>query len=282
MENFGDKLYGAIQNGRGLLFTQGEMSNLTYIAYERMIKFINDEKDEEIKISHPVGFTAEHKPINSETTYTKDELISRFQILGLDRLPLDGIYKLVTISENLLNYILKNILIEFPGKIPNKRKLDVEIALSANSLEEIKVCIIDSILNEIAYKSPREYAEEFQKYTGVNLLEFPTFHKYIELKATRDIHIHNGGIANDIYTTKAATAARVKSGRFLPVNIQYFLESYEACLQLTEILESELNKIWPSNDYREYQKLRAQQTESEEKGETLDKIIEESKKNTDY
>jgi len=278
MENFGDKLYNLVQNGRSRLFTQGEMSNLTYIAYERMISYINEEEKETIPISHPVGFTAENKSIDSITDYTKEELIGRFQHLGLNRLPIDGIFKLVTIIEILLSYILRDILIEFPGKIPNKRKMDVEQALSATSLEEIKISIIDSLLNEMAYKSPRDYAEEFQKYTGINLLEFPVFHRYIELKATRDIHIHNDGFANDIYITKAATMARVKNGAFLPVDIQYFLQSYEACLQLTEILENELDKIWPSNDLREYKKSRATQTETEEKEEKIDQVIEESKK----
>lgn len=282
MENFGDKIYIAISNSRGLLFTEGEMANLTYISYEKFVQFIQNEQDEKINISHPVGFRPDNTAINSDKEYTKDELIEKFQYLGLTKLPKDGIYQLVTITETLLNYLLKNILIEFPQKIPNKRKIDVETALSADSLDSIKISIVDSILNEIAYKSPKDYAEEFTKYTGVNLLENPTYHKYIELKATRDIHIHNGGTANDIYRTKANTLARVKSGEYLPVNVQYFLQSYECCIQLTEFLEIELDKIWPSNEFREYKKRIANknQGESEEKDEKVEKIIEESKKNT--
>ena len=231
---------------------QGEMANLTYISYEKFVEIIKAETKDTIPISHPVGYRPDNTPINSTTNYTKDELIGRYQFLGLTKLPIDGIFQLVTITETLLNEILKNILIEFPRKIPNRRKMDVELALNASSLEEIKISIVDCILNEIAYKSPKDYAEEFNKYVGVNLLENPLFHRYIELKATRDIHIHNAGIANEIYRTKAATMARVKSGEYLPVDIQYFLQSYECCLQITEILEVELDKIWPSNEYREY------------------------------
>lgn len=277
--NFGDKLYDAISNGRGLLFTQGEMANLTYISYERFIQFIKEDVSDIIPISHPVGFRADNTPINSTTEYSKEELIGRYDYLGLTKLPIDGIFQLVTITETILNYILKEVLIEFPGKIPNKRKMDVETALSANSLEEIKICIIESVLNEIAYKSPKDYSDEFQKYTGINLLEFPPFHKYIELKATRDIHIHNGGTANDIYLNKAGMMSRVKSGFYLPVDVQYFLQSYECCLQLTEILEKELDQIWPSNNYRENKRLRLNKTVDEQKDENVEKVIEESKKN---
>ena len=197
--DFGDKLYDAVSNGRGMLFTQGEMANLTYMSYERFMQLINSEKNDIIPISHPVGFRADNTPINSTTEYSKPELISRYEYLGLTKLPIDGIFQLVTIVETLLNYIVKEILIEFPAKIPNKRKMDVEIALSAQSLEEIKLSIIETILNEITYKSPKDYTDEFHKFTGLNLLEYPPYRKYIELKATRDIHIHNGGITNDIY-----------------------------------------------------------------------------------
>ncbi|GIK68914.1 MAG: hypothetical protein BroJett020_02090 [Bacteroidota bacterium] len=49
--------------------------------------------------------------------------------------------------------------------------------------------------------------------------------------------------------------ARVKSKNYLPVTIQYFLEMYEQCLQLTEVLEKALNDIWPSLIYKNKKQL---------------------------
>jgi len=265
MENFGDKLYKTISNARRLLFVQGEMAQLTYISYEKAIQLIEKDTEDEISITYPVGFKADNTPINSTSLYTKEELISRYNYLSLSKLPIDGLFQLVTIIESLFGDIIRNTLIEYPAKISKKRKIDTEIVLGANSLNEIKLAIVDSIQNELAYKSPKEYAEEFNKYVSVNLLEQPPYHKYIELKATRDIHIHNSGIANDIYISKAATLARVKSAENLPVNIQYFLQSYECCLQLTEILEQELNKVWPSPKYKEYKESIDKANEKTEK-----------------
>ncbi|MGB6151794.1 MAG: hypothetical protein WBG48_07375, partial [Pricia sp.] len=178
----------------------------------------------------------------------------------------------------LLNFLLKNVLMEFPRKIPSKRKIDASIALSADSIESIKIGIVDNILNEIAYKSPKDYAEEFSKYVGLNLLENPIYHKYIELKATRDIHIHNGGYANDIYLSKAGPLSRVKSGLYLPVTVQYFLQSYEACIQLTEILESELHKIWPSPEYLKSKAILNEKGKDKVIEENVDHVIEETQK----
>lgn len=275
METFGNRINEIIQNNKSLLFLQGEMAQLTYLSFEQNVKWVNElEEGATIPISYPLGYRADNTPIMSEPrNYTKEELIERYAHLGLNKLPIDAIFQLVTIMETLMNDVLRMILVEYPSKIPSKKKVDIDCVLSSSSIEQAKLTIIDGILNEFAYKSPKDYATEFEKYTSVNLLENPVYHKYIELKATRDIHIHNSGIANDIYLTKSGVVARVKSGEYLPVDIQYFLKSYEQCLQLNEILEKELDKIWPSENFRE----RKDKNESLNKEEVIEKAIEQSK-----
>ncbi|MGV3630879.1 MAG: hypothetical protein ACO1O6_06725 [Bacteroidota bacterium] len=278
METFGDKLYMRLAEARKNLFLHGEIAQLTYQAFQKYIELISDIKEPEIEVTYPIGYRADNTAINSTHKYPKDFLIDRYHYLGLTQLPINGIYQLVTTIETLLGDILRNTLIEFPVKISNKRKLDFELVLEANSLEEIKISLVNSIINELSYKSPKDFAEEFSKYVGIKLLEKPSFHKYIELKSTRDIYIHNQGIANDIYLAKADTLARVKAGQFLPVDIQYFLQSYECCLQITEILEEELNKIWPSPKYNE-NKTKAQNIEAQ-KEIAIEQAIELAEKAT--
>jgi hypothetical protein len=274
METFGDKLIEITNLSRNQLFLQGEMAQLTYISFEQMITWVDNQKEDTIPISYPIGYNPDKTTMMSQPhNYTKDDLKERYAFLGLNKLPIDAIYQLVTITETMLNDILRAILIEFPKKIPNKRKLDIDQVLACDNLDQIKLAIVDSILNEFAYKSPKEYADEFSFYTGVKLLETPVFHQYIELKATRDIHIHNKGVANEIYLNKAGVLARVKSGNYLPVTIQYFLEMYEQCLQLTEVLERALNDIWPSSVYKNRKQLSIQ----EDQQEAVEQSINEAK-----
>lgn len=275
MDSFGDRLYSRINNARSILFLHGEIAQLTYQAFVKYIETINQSTDQEITVTYPVGYRPNNTTIDTTVNYTKENLISRYQFLGLTQLPINGIYQLVTTTETLLGDILKLTLLEFPVKISSKRKLDFEIVLEAKTLDEIKFALVNNIANELSYKSPKEYAEEFHKYVGINLLEKPTFHKYIELKATRDIYIHNQGTANSIYISKADRLARVKSGQFLPVDIHYFLQSYECCLQLTEILEEDLNKIWPS---AEYNKNKSQNL-LQQKQEAIEQAIEQVESN---
>jgi hypothetical protein len=276
METFGNKLNDILQSAMSALFLQGEMAQLTYLSFEQNVQWIQQlEEGATIPISYPLGYRADHTAIMSDPkNYTKEELTERYNFLGLNKLPLDSIFQLVTIMESLLNDVLRTILIEYPNKIPSKKQVEVNCILLSSSIEEAKIFIVDNILNEIAYKSPRDYAVEFEKYTSVNLLENPVFHRYIELKATRDIHIHNSGKANEIYTNKAGVLSRVKSGKYLPVDIPYFLMSYEQCLQLTEILETELDKIWPIEDFRN----RKQTNHNAEKEVVIENLLDEAKK----
>ncbi|WP_268125529.1 hypothetical protein [Roseivirga pacifica] len=173
MENFGNRLYKSTQDVKILLFVQGEMAQLSYQAFDAYAELVKKEESDKISITYPIGFRADNTPINSTQEYTKEHLIQRYEYLALDKLPLDGIYQLVTLMETLFGEIIRMTLIEFPGKIGNKRKIDSELALSASSIDEIKISIVNSILNELAYKNPKDYAEEFNKYIGINLLESP-------------------------------------------------------------------------------------------------------------
>lgn len=251
METFGNRINDTIQNSRQQLFFQGEMTQLTYTSYDNFVAFINGNENDEFTFQYPIGYGANHQVINGTREYSKQELLDRAGYLAFTKLPTDNIYQLITIIETMLNDLIRATLIEFPMKISNKRKLNAEIVLESSSIEQIKLHIVDSIVNELAYKSPSDYADRFKEIVGINLLAEPVFHQYIELKATRDIHIHNKGIANIIYREKAKTLARVKAGEFLPVDMVYFLKSYECCIQLNEFLEKELDEIWPSQKYRD-------------------------------
>ena len=279
MESFGDTLYRKVDSQRFQLFIQGELAELTYQSYQLSISTVADGESDTFEITFPVGYKADNTSISSTRTYTKEDLISRYEHICFSQLPINGIYQLVTIIEVLLVDILRGILLEFPNKIPSKRKIDAELVLEAGSLDEVKNSIINSLINELNYKSPREFAEEFEKYTGIKLLEQPAFHKYIELKATRDVYIHNSGVANSIYLTKAGTLSRVRIDEFLPVTIQYFLESYECCLQLTEVLELLLNKIWPSLVYQKTKQKQKAGIDEQQKA-AIEKVIENNESST--
>lgn len=54
--------------------------------------------------------------------------------------------------------------------------------------------------------------------------------QYIEIKACRDIFVHNDGIVNKIYLGKVGEKARGQNGETLSVDLPYF-ESTIVCLK---------------------------------------------------
>lgn len=252
-DNLGNQLNLIINDAKHALFDQGEHAQLTYGAFDIAARGMQASKQEEIDVTFPVGYRPDKKAIESTRTYRKEQLLGRYQFLAFHQLSVNGLVQLVTIVESMLSDIVRAIVIRYLQKLGSKRTLPLRMVLEATSLEEIHLRATDALLNELSYKSPAEFADSMQSILSINLLECPAFHKYVEVKATRDIFIHNRGIANDVYIRKAGSHARVNSGTTLPADIQYFLESYESCLQMAEWLEKELHQHWHSYEFEDRQ-----------------------------
>lgn len=255
--NIGNVLYQLNSRARNALFDQGELAQLTYGAFDVVANNVSSSQDEVIEISYTVGYRPDKTAILCNKKYEKADLLARYQHLAFQRLPINGLLQLVTTVEALLEDLVRIIVTRYPQKLGAKRTIGLQTVLEAKSIEDIHLRATDSLLNELSYKSPREYAESLEALISINLLECPAFHKYIEVKATRDIFIHNREIVNETYLRKTGSHARAKTGQLLPVDITYFLESYEACIQITEWMESELHSHWHSSDYEESKKQPA-------------------------
>ena len=249
--SFGNKINSVVYNTTGILFNQGELAQLTYQSFYHYKEKINNSKEEVIEVSYPVGYTPTKQPILSRKKYSKEDLIQTYNFLALEQLPLNGIFQLVVLMESMFSDIIREIILKYPKKISEKKTIDAKLVFNSSSIEELYLYIADTVVNDLSYKLPKEFSEEFRKYSNINLLECSSFHKYIELKASRDILIHNKGIANETYARKSNSHARVIVGQKLPLSVQYFLESYEFCLQVCEYLEQKLHEIWPSDEYEQ-------------------------------
>lgn len=206
-------------------------------------------EQDEIEVIFPVGYKPDKTAIQSTRTYRKEQLLSKYQFLAFHQLSVKALVQLVTIVETMFGDVVRAVVLRYPHKLGGKRSILVQAVLESTTLEEVHLRATDSLLNELSYRSPAEFAESMQQILSVNLRECPAFQRYMEIKATRDIFIHNRGIANDLYVRKAGSHTRVKSGMALPADIQYFLESYEHCLQIAEWLEVELHGHWNSSEY---------------------------------
>jgi len=251
--NLGNQLNHIVGESRHSMFDQGELAQLTYGAFDIAARGMQEMQQDEIEVSFPVAYRANRTSIPTTRTYRKEQLLSKYQFLAFHQLSVNALVQLVTLVETMLGDVVRAVIVRYPQKLGAKRTLSIQAVLESTSLGEVHLRATDALLNELAYKSPAEFAEAVQPLLSINLLECPAFHRYVEVKATRDIFIHNRGIANDVYLRKAGSHARVKVGMALPADIQYFLESYECCLQIADWVEVELHAHWHSSDYEDRQ-----------------------------
>lgn len=249
--NIGNKLNSIVYDARSALFRQGEVATLTSIAFEEIVKSINERQEEELTFSYPIGFKPDKTPLLNDKAYFKKDLIDKYRSLANEQLAINSIYQILTIIEAMLSDVTREIILRYPNKIGGNKQVSTKAILKSGSLTEIHLHVVNKILNELSYKSPKDYAKDVEDYLSINLLECNVFEKYVEIKATRDIYIHNRGIVNEVYIEKTRSHSRAKIGQRLPVDVNYFMESYEICLSFTEWLEKEFHEKWHSSDYEE-------------------------------
>lgn len=245
----GNQLFRIIKTTKIALFWQGELAQLSHSAYENMVQTITNSEKDLFTINLPVGYSASKIPMQGTQDYNKKDLIDRYAVLTHTQLPINEIYHLITIIEAMMSDSIRVIVRQYPEKIGAKKQFSLKDALEASSIEEIHIKAADILINELSYKSPKDFAVDAGEILSVRLLECPAFHRYIEAKATRDVYIHNQGVANPNYLKKAGSHARVGDRDLLPVSQQYFMEIYESCLQLNEWIAKQFHEKWHSSEY---------------------------------
>jgi hypothetical protein len=105
--------------------------------------------------------------------------------------------------------------------VDHTSKIEVSDLIDAKSREDLIEEVIRKELVALFYASPALQMEYLQSVAGIKIQE-DIVRQWLELKATRDIIVHNSGVANALYVRKAGSLARAKDGESLPMNEGYF------------------------------------------------------------
>lgn len=164
--------------------------------------------------------------VNAQTeTQLNDSELARivFQY-GHDDLPKVVLYEAVAIYETFFFSFLGILLRHNPRALSQRRQVAVEQIVEAGDFEILLDKLIDTELHDLSYKSVRDWFVFLGKIIKVDAVSAPDIERLAEIKATRDIHLHNAGIVNETYTRKAGSRGRAKYGQKLPVEIPYVYE----------------------------------------------------------
>lgn len=99
--------------------------------------------------------------------------------------------------------------------------------------------IIDQRLASLFYASPQKQLEYLDKAIGVEVEE-AIWKKWIEIKARRDLWIHNAGVVNQIYLDKAKETAKFALGQEATITLQYFQETVALTKRMIGCIDCEI------------------------------------------
>lgn len=133
----------------------------------------------------------------------------------------------VALFEHLFFDMLRLLLSDQPLRLPGKRQIEYSVIVAAKTKDEVICTLIERELNEIKYKSVGEWFAYLERLVSKCKFSDADLGKIAEAKATRDLLVHNAGIANKIYLQKAGQFARYKVGEEVGVDGDYTLDMWQ-------------------------------------------------------
>lgn len=132
----------------------------------------------------------------------------------------------LSVFEVFVGDLLRLWLTAFPRSIGGKT-VRLDEALDAGDLPTLVAQLIDHELAEVTYKSPRKVFEYFERRIGITPPPVADVDQLAEAKASRDVLVHNRGVTDAAYQTKAGALARYPVGQQIDIPKPYHRAVWE-------------------------------------------------------
>jgi hypothetical protein len=171
-----------------------------------------------------------HSPVlrssQTGTETTEAELAGRAREYIKQQLPEATFQQFISIFEAFLVDFIRLWLLSYPESLGNKQ-VDFKTVLGAPDRDAIMRFVVDKEVNEVTRDSPASWFEYIEKKMKLGLPTKDEIERFTEAKASRDVLVHNRGIANKIYESKAGTLARYKPGERIDIPSDYHKDTWE-------------------------------------------------------
>ena len=148
----------------------------------------------------------------------------------------------------ILHFEPRRILTSVPAKdIVRIKEISLEEFITCSNQQELLAKIIDRQVANLLYAKPYSQFIYLEKILDIKI-EVDLQSKWFEIKATRDLLVHNSCIINKIYLEKAGKFARGRVGEAIEVDKDYFEESLVVMKSLSGKMSSRLQAWVKSKD----------------------------------
>lgn len=189
------------------------------------------------------GHTFSIRNMTTGTVTTQADLAGKARGYVAEQLAAATFQQFISIFENFFLDLLRLWLMAYPQSLSLK-KVDFQMVLDAPDKDAITLLVVNKELNEILYDRPTgwfKYLEDKAK------LDCPTpdeIDRIAEAKASRDVLVHNRGVAGKTYESKGGKLARYKDGQRIDIPEQYHRDTWELIRKvITDISNAAIAKV---------------------------------------
>jgi len=130
-----------------------------------------------------------------------------------------------------------SILADKNGGIP------IDIFLDNESRDDVIRRFVMLRCEGLMFSKPAEYLAKAATVMSIELDE-EDINNFLEIKATRDIIIHNSGRINKIYIEKAGKKGRGSDGEVLEIDMKYFKHVLVSLKKLSGAIQSKIEAVY--------------------------------------
>lgn len=164
-------------------------------------------------------------------------------------IPVSAFVSIVSDIEDYLSKIMKWILLTdierikctIPG-VNFTKDISIVDFLTVDRSELIEE-IVDQRLVSLFYAKPQKQLEYLDKAVGIKIDE-GTWDFWIEIKARRDLWVHNEGVVNQIYIEKTGNKIGYKKGDIATIDNNYFTECISKLKSMVGSIDSGIRKAY--------------------------------------
>lgn len=157
-----------------------------------------------------------------------------------------NIISLVSRTEAFIQDCIAIATVAFPGKLSlltEKSGIPLDLFLENESREDVINRFVALKCEALMFAKPSEYIEKLTKVLAIPL-DVGLVSDFLEIKASRDIIIHNNGRINKLYVEKAGEKARGTIGHELTVDHAYFRHVIVKLKRLSGTIQRETEKVY--------------------------------------
>ncbi len=157
-----------------------------------------------------------------------------------------NIVAIVSRVEAFVQECLVIVISHHPGKlsiIADKEGIPIDLFLEHKSRDDLLERYVALRCEGLMFGKPAEYLDKAAKILSIEI-DDDLIKDYIEIKASRDIIVHNLGEINRLYVDKAAEKARGAVGDELVVNRTYFKHVLVTAKTLSGAIQREVEKVY--------------------------------------